>query len=107
MDDVLTLVKETITTHDEYGNAVMTTSTRDVFCRISGVSRSEFYSAATAGLKPEITARLSDHADYDGEETAIFHERVYDIVRVFRGSDSYSGMDIGNIELTLQRKIGK
>lgn len=111
MDDVLTLIAQAVTTYDDYGNEVMTTTTREVFCRISGIARSEFYSAAQAGLKPEITARLSDHADYAGEKSAVFHGDEFDIIRVYRpsdsfGSDSYrSDMELNNIELTLQRKV--
>ena len=34
-------------------------------CQIFGVTRSEFYSAAAAGLQPEVTVRLSDFTDYE------------------------------------------
>lgn len=110
MDDVLTLVSQTITTHDDYGNEVLTTKTRDVLCQIYGVSRNEFYSASQAGLKPEIIARLSDYADYQGEKVAVFHGDEFDIIRTYRGGTSFGvngsrdGMEVNNIELTLQRK---
>lgn len=111
MDDVLTLVAKTVTSYDDNGNAIYSTTERDVFCRVFGVSRNEFYSAATNGLKPEITARLSDHADYEGEKEAIFHDESYDIIRVYRDTESFGGnswngsMEVGNIELTLQKKV--
>ena len=106
MDDVITLISESIINYDDYGNEIITTTSRDVFCKTYGVSRSEFYAAAQAGLKPEITIRLSEAADYEGEKEAVFHDERYDIIRVYRGRDSFRGMDIGNIELTLQKKAG-
>lgn len=106
MDDIITLVSETVTTYDNYGNAAYTTTETDVFCKVFGVSRNEFYSAATAGLKPEITIRLSNEADYHGEKSAVFHDEKYDIVRVYRGENTFSGMELDNIELTLQKKVG-
>ena len=111
MDDVLTLISHTVTTYDDYGNEITTTKTRDVFCRIYGVTRNEFYSASQAGLKPEITARLSDYADYSGEKSAIYQGDEFDIIRTYRPRDSFGegsyrdDMEINNIELTLQRKV--
>lgn len=105
MDDVITLVSEFVSGHDEYGNELITTTEKEVFCRTYGIDRNEFYSAATAGLKPEITVRLSDHADYEGEKTAIFHGNEYDIIRTYIGDGRYRTIDLNEIELTLQRKI--
>lgn len=105
MDDVITLVNEAVTGHDSYGNEIRQRTQRDVMCKIFGVNRSEFYSAARVGLKPEITARLSDHADYNGETVAVFHNEEYDIIRIYRGTDSFRGLELGNIELTLQKRV--
>ena len=101
MDDVITLVSEIVTGHDDYGNEIRTKESRTVFCRTYGVDRSEFYSASTAGLKPEITVRLSDYADYKGEKTAIFHYVEYDIIRTYSGDN----LALNEVELILQRKI--
>lgn len=101
MDDVITLVSEIVSSHDDYGNEIRTTQQRDVFCRTFGVDRNEFYSAATAGLKPEVTVRLSDYADYQGEKTAIFHGNEYDIIRTYSGDN----LALNELEIVLQRKI--
>ena len=53
MDDVITLVSESVTSHDDYGNEIITTESRQVFCKTYGVDRNEYYSASTVGLKPE------------------------------------------------------
>ena len=104
MDDVITLVSENVTSHDDYGNEITTKISRDVFCRTYGVDRNEFYSAATAGLKPELTVRLSDYADYQGEKTAIFHGDEYDIIRTYENNGRYT-LELNEIELVLQRTI--
>lgn len=101
MDDVITLISETVTGYDSYGNEIRQTASREVMCKIFSVSRNEFYSAATAGLKPEIIARLSEYADYENEKIASFHDEMYDIIRVYRGDN----LPLGSIELTLQKKV--
>ena len=53
IDDVITLVKETITGIDQYGNEVKTPVEREVFCKVRSVTRNEFYSAAVSNLRPE------------------------------------------------------
>lgn len=111
MDDVITLIKETVTGHDDYGNELIETTERDVFCQIYGVTRSEFYSAAVADLHPEITARLSDFVDYEEEKLARYNGVLYSIIRTYRDRGSFSGgsrtqQDQNAIELILQRKVG-
>lgn len=101
MDDVITLVSEIVTGHDENGNEIITTQYREVFCRSYGVDRNEFYSAATAGLKPEVTVRLSDYADYEGEKTAIFHGVEYDIIRTYTGRH----LELNEIEMIMERTV--
>lgn len=114
MDAVITLIKTEITGRDAYGNEVTEQTERDVFCQVFGVSRSEFYSAATAGMHPDLTVRLSDFMDYEGEELARYEGALYSIIRTYRDrgamghgrATQWSGMDPNAIELTLQKKIG-
>lgn len=114
MDDVITLIKETVTGHDGDGNEIREQEARELFCQAFGVNRSEFYSAATAGLHPDIIVRLSDFADYEGETLAEYHGDQYTIIRAYRDRGSvqhgrasqWSGMDPNAIELTLQRRVG-
>lgn len=57
MEDVIKLIQENITV-DEYGNETVAASApKEVFALIASVGRNEFYAAAHAGLKPEITFR--------------------------------------------------
>lgn len=115
MDDVITLIKETVIGHDPHGNEIVEQQEREVFCQIYGITRSEFYSAAAAGLHPEITARLSDFEDYEGETTARHDGVLYSVIRAYRDSGS-SGhrasrsiyqMPVNAVELILARRIGK
>ena len=111
MDDVITLIQETVTGHDEFGNEIIRKSEREVFCQVYGITRSEFYSAAVADLHPEITARLSDFVDYEGEKLARYQGVLYSIIRTYRDRGSFSGgsrtqQDQNAIELILQRKVG-
>lgn len=109
MDDVITLISEPVTSYDEYGNEIREAQETDVFCQIYGVTRNEFYSAAVANLHPEITARLSDYADYAGQKLARYNGVLYSVIRTYRDAGSLhhgSGMGPNGIELLLERKIG-
>lgn len=109
MDDVITLIAESITGYDDTGNAILVTRERELLCQIFGVTRSEFYSAAAAGLQPEVTVRLSDFADYEGEKLARWNGELYTVIRTYRDAGSFqrgNGLAPNGIELTLERRIG-
>lgn len=76
------LYKETGRTLDDYGNEVLTYSTREVFVYRRSVYRAEFYNAAQAGLHPTITLTMTNIADYEGEKLVEFEGKLYDLVRV-------------------------
>ena len=101
MYDVCNLVKETISP-DDYGRQITTRTSRQVYCQVYGVTQSEFYAAAAAGLNPELKIRLSMFRDYEGEKLVEYDGQMYSVIRVYRNSES-----IGDaIELTLERKAG-
>ena len=108
MDDVITLIQEAVIGYDEYGNELVETVEREIFCRVYGVNRNEFYQAGALGLKPEVTVRLSSDEDYFGETLARFHGMNYTILRTYRDSGSFAGggMRLGEIELIMARRIG-
>lgn len=114
MDDVITLIKESATGYDQYGNEIIETEEREVMCQIYGVTRSEFYSASTVNMHPEITARLSDFADYEDEKLVRYNDVLYSVIRTYRDRASvgharagnYERMGVNAIELILERKIG-
>ena len=100
MDDIATLVAKTTATLDEYGNQIFDEETADVFVQVLSVTRMEFYSAAQAGLRPDIVLRISNPADYNGEKEADFHGKRYEIVRTYRAPYGDA------IDLTLEEKHG-
>lgn len=116
MDDVAVLVKDIEQGRDKAGNPIAKRVERPVFCQVFSVARNEFYSAATAGLHPEIILRLSDFLDYDGETLVryppILHGKpgpLYSVIRAYRSSGSMhrgGSMPLNALELTLQRKVG-
>lgn len=109
MDDVITLISEQVTDHDEHGNPIVTQTERDVMCRVYGVTRTEFYNASTINLHPEWTVRLSDFADYRGEKIVRYRGILYSVIRTFRDSGSFhkgAGLGPNEIELVIERKIG-
>lgn len=97
MEDVIKLIKETITT-DEYGNEAVTTDTpKEVYALISSVGRNEFYAAAHAGMKPEIIFQMR-LADYSQEEQIEYDGMTYQVIRTYQTGPDW-------IELVCERKV--
>lgn len=101
MDDVCVLIKEKIS-YDDYGRTITENIPREVFCKVSGVTRSEFYAAAAANMNPEITITLSDHMDYEGEKLVEYDGHQYSVIRTYQNSERNGNM----IELIVERKVG-
>lgn len=95
-DDVLELVS-TVLTQNAYGVWVKTETSRQVFCRVSSVSQTEFFEAGRNGLNPEWRFSIFA-ADYQDEETVIYNGKRYGIYRTYRDGDW--------IELYAERKGG-
>lgn len=55
----------------------------EVFCRLKSITRSEFYQAAVAGLRPEFVFVV--HAfEYNGEQRVIFDGQEYQVLRTYQ-----------------------
>ena len=80
-DDVAILKAYGSPSFDEAGNEISTIIETTVYVQPRGVYSSEFYNAAQLGLKPSITLRLSNRADYNNEKVVEFHGVEYDIIR--------------------------
>lgn len=97
MEDVIKLIDEVIV-KDEYGNEKVSTSEpKEVFALIASVGRSEFYAAAHAGLKPEITFQIRV-ADYDREELVEYDGMSCQVIRTYQTGPDW-------IELVCERKV--
>lgn len=81
-DGVAVLIRVNGTTFDKYGNAVKTTEKRTVYVQPRGIYASEFYDAAQLGIKPSITLKMANRADYNGEKVLEYEGRLYNVIRV-------------------------
>lgn len=95
-DYELLLIGETGHGFDQYGNPTSIPTETRVLCDVKNVTRAEFYSAAQAGLQPEIVFEVNGF-EYNGEAEAEFQKRRYSVIRTYR-----TGYE--TIELTCERK---
>lgn len=105
MDDVIKLIAINNESYDAYGNPVPVKTERQVFCRVSSVTRNEFYQAAQTDLHPEFVFTLTHYKDYQGEQELLYDawgtgEKLYQILRTYRNADT------GSIELVAEERIG-
>lgn len=96
-DHELILVKQ-IYAKDGIGNQIPIRSRRSVLCGLKSVSRSEFYNAASKGLRPEAVFVVNKY-EYDDETEVEFEGKRYEVMRTYP-------VDFEDIELTCKRVIG-
>lgn len=94
---MLTLIGTEYTT-DDIGQQIPQEIPRDVFCRISSVSASEWLEVGQLGLRAEYRATMFRH-DYQGEELAELDGARYGIYRTYETKGD-------TIELYLEHKAG-
>lgn len=97
-DYEITLIGAVSYQKDEYGNFIPEETQTTVLCDLKSVTRSEFYSAAQAGLNPSQVFELNGF-EYNGESEVEFLGEKYSVIRTYR--PSYE-----TIELTCERKAG-
>ena len=81
-NDVITLVKQTMTT-SAGGDSIPTETTRDVFAKVESIGLKRKLEAQEAGLKLAYKFTLSDEYEYEDEEVLEFNGKRYNIVNVF------------------------
>lgn len=59
-------------------------SSREVFCSLRSVGRSEFYQANASGYKPEMVFVLADYLEYNEEILAEHNGQRYRVIRSYR-----------------------
>ena len=94
---VITLIAQT-NTQDSNGIWRTAETSRDVFCQVDSVTRSEFFEGGRNGLNPEFRFTMF-FADYQDEEVLIYKDRAYAIYRTYIGKND-------TIELYCERKGG-
>lgn len=94
-DDELILFSQTVV-EDEVGNQTLVETPKPVLCGVKSIGRSEFYSATSNGLKPEIIFVLNKY-EYDNESKAVHDGTTYKVMK------TYSEDGSEDIELTCER----
>lgn len=95
-DNELVLIAQEFT-EDEIGNQVPIETRRTVLCNVKSVGRNEFYSAATAGLRPSIVFVIHGY-EYDGEREVEFESVKYRVIRTY-------SVSFEEVELTCERVL--
>lgn len=95
--DVISLVSVT-RAQDAYGVWRETQTTRDVFCKVDSVTRSEFFDGGRNGLNPEYRITMF-FGDYNGEQTVVYNGKAYGVYRTYHA-------DTDTMELYVERKGG-
>jgi SPP1 family predicted phage head-tail adaptor len=80
-DNELTLIKQEFI-EDEIGNQTPNETRKTVLCNVKSVGRNEFYSAATAGLRPSIVFVIHGY-EYEGEQKVEFEGTRYNVIRTY------------------------
>ena len=83
---------------DALGQMVPTESKREIFCEISGIRQSEWFSAGQTGLKPQLMLTVFPD-DYDGETQVEVDGVRYGIYRTYPAKHD-------RLELYLEKKGG-
>lgn len=96
-DHELILVGVTTYTKDDVGNQIPTAVEKTILCCKKSIGRNEFYSAAVAGLKPEITFLVHGY-EYSGEDEVKFEGSKYKVIRTY-------STDFEELELVCERVI--
>ena len=96
-DHELTLIDYTIE-YDEIGQQKKIETRTNILCAVKSIGRNEFYAAAQAGLKPEITFVIHGY-EYNGEKEVEFEGEKYKVIRTYM-------KDFEEMELVCEKVIG-
>lgn len=93
-DYELTLIKKTYI-EDELCNQIPEEIKTDIYCNLKSIGRSEFYNAASQGLKPEIIFIIHKY-EYGNEKEILFEDKRYKVIKTY-------SKDFEEIELTCEK----
>lgn len=80
-DDVVTLIKEVPKAHGIFDKPEELE--KEVFCKVTSISRSEFWRAKNNGAEPVFLFILSEYADYHDEKIVLYHGKRYRVLRSY------------------------
>ena len=96
-DTVITLVKQEYSKND-FGAPIPVETSRDVFCSLKSVGRSDFYAAGQAGLALDHVF-ITDPVNYDGEQIIVYLGVRYEVTRTYQSSAN-------TLEIYVGHKVG-
>lgn len=99
LSDVISLVAVTASERDANGVPIETESSRQIYCKVTSVSQSEFFGGGRNGLNPELKFQVFS-GDYRDEPIVVFKGRRYAVYRTYL----VPGTD--RLELYTERKGG-
>lgn len=76
-------------TRNNYGQEKETVVWREVYAEVMSVSRSEFYAAAMANIRPTCVFAIADKDDYRNEKLIKHQGITYNVVRTHHGVGDY------------------
>jgi SPP1 family predicted phage head-tail adaptor len=76
---IIHLISTTIT-QDDWGNEVEERTEREVFANENSIGSSEYYNAASQGLRPEVKFEIRS-IEYAGEKEIKFDGDIYNIIQ--------------------------
>ena len=88
LDDVCVLIAES-ETRGEHGEAIVTRSEWEVYCRRRNINQSEFFKAHQEGLRSDICLLLN-FEDYSGEKIVEYDGKEYAVYRVYERGDGFA-----------------
>ena len=97
MDNVIRLLSS-VEAKDEYGVTRSSYESKEVFCRVDSVTRSEFFDGGRSGLNPAYRMTVF-RGDYNGESRVEFEGKTYAVYRTYMTDSDY-------IELYVERRGG-
>lgn len=83
--DVVDLIGETFT-ENAMGDTISTLTKRQVFANKKSVRQSEFYLAASSGLRPELMFEVR-YVEYNNEDILEYNGKQYAIIRQYSKND--------------------
>ena len=76
-------------TRNNYGQEKEAIEWREVYAEVASVTRSEFYAAAMANIRPTCVFAIADKDDYRNEKVVRYQGITYDVIRTYHAVGSY------------------
>ncbi|HFU4362842.1 TPA: phage head closure protein [Streptococcus suis] len=93
----ITLIAKRITGKDKLKQNITEEDKTVLLCRKKSISRSEFYQANQAGIRPSLVVDIHSF-EYDNQELAEFEGKRYRILKTYP-------VDLETLELTMTEKL--